>query len=232
MTQAPFVAWLTPPDSTGVDYAGNSEPLREVALTLNLPVMSPAGVLMSGSQVCSIKPAPRLTDDLLVRIVPGTRYIETTSELTAMALVASGYVLLDDKPTAAQIKAAESETKAHIEAGEKRAAAVLAGDEHPADLNDPNPVPVPAAGHAMASFHINADDRLKIDEGIEAGQLMDDKAFAEWLQETPTPKVIDAVGEDRILATRALVAEQARGDGRKGLLEALHKIATSSEAFT
>lgn len=232
MTQAPFVAWFELPDGIGIDHAGNAEPIREVAITLNLPQTSPAGIQMSGSQVCSIKPADKLTDDLLVRIIPDTRMIETSSMLAASALLALGYTQLDDKPSAAKIKAAKSETAAHLQAVEQRAKAVLTGDEHPADVNDPNPAPVPAAGHAMASFHINAADRLKIDQGIEAGEIPDDEDFAKWLAETPTAEVLGAVGEDRILATRALVEEQSRGDGRKGLLEALHKIATKTEAFT
>lgn len=232
MTQASFVAWFELPSNIGIDFAGNAEPIREVAITLNLPQQTPGGIQTTASQVCAIRPADALSDDLLVRIVPDTRYIETSSMLVAQALYALGYTQLDDKPSAAKVKAAKSETAAHMQACEQRAKAVLAGDEHPADLNDPNPVPVPPAAHAMASFHITVNDRLKIDEGIEAGEILDDEAFAKWLAETPTAEVLKAVGEDRILATRALVEEQGRGDGRKGLLVELHKIATQTEVFS
>jgi hypothetical protein len=230
MTDDTFIAWFELRSAYGVDHADNREPICEVALTLNLPVQTPDGIVLTGSQVCTIRPADKLTDDMPVRIIPGTRIVETSSMLAAQALYSRAeYRQLVDEPTAAAIKEAKSETAAHVDAMRKRAEAVARGSEHPADLNDPNPAPQPLTG--AVSFALTADERLAIDKGIEAGEIDDDATFAKWLASTPIPEVVKAVGADAILAKRVLAAEDARGDARKGLVEQLHKIVNPTEAF-
>lgn len=224
----PFLAWFELRSDHGRDYAENLEPIREVALTLNLPRMTAGGVMPTGTQVCTIKPADALTDELLVRIIPGTRIIETSSMLTAQALYSrSEYVQLVDEPTQAYVKAANDETRAHMDAVAKRAAAVATGGEHPADINDPNPAPPPLTG--AVSFAFTADERLTIDKGIEANEIDNDDDFAVWVATTTIDDLVTAAGDDRLLALRILVAEQARGDARKGLVEKLAPIATTED---
>jgi hypothetical protein len=225
-----FRAWFELRSEHGVDYAENREPIREVALTLSLPQMTPGGVIASGQQVCVIRPADELTDEMPARVIPGTRIIETSSLLTAQALYSRAeYEQLVDEPTQAQVNAAKAETAAHVDATRKRADAVARGSEHPADMNDPNPAPPPLTGavsipgtpgHALV-----ADDRLAIDQGVAAGEILDDEAFAEWLAGSSIDDVVKAVGDDRLFALRALVAEELGDKPRKGLLGQLTPIA-------
>lgn len=149
-----FIAWFELKPEYGIDHAGNPEPMVESALSLAISTMTSDGLIEVGSsQVCVIKPAEALSDDLLVRVIPGTRIIETTSMLAAQALYSlPTYQQLVDEPTRAHIKSARDATAAHENAMAQRAAQVAKSEEHPADMNDPNPVPVPAAGASTASI--------------------------------------------------------------------------------
>jgi hypothetical protein len=226
MTDDTFIAWFELRPEHGVDHAGNLEPIGELALTLALPRMTPEGILATGQQVCVIRPADRLTDELLVRVIPGTRIVETSSMLAAQSLYALAlFEQLVDEPTVKQIKAARDETAAHGDAMDKRAEAVRIGEEHPPDVNDPNPAPQPLTG--AVSFALNADERLMIDTSIAAGDILDDDSFAGWLAETKAADVLTAVGINPVIAKRALAAETERGEPRKGLVAELHKILTT-----
>ena len=226
MTDDTFIAWFELRPAHGVDHAGNLEPIGELALTLALPRMTPEGILATGQQVCVIRPADKLTDELLVRVIPGTRIVETSSMLAAQSLYALAlFDQLVDEPTVKQIKAAQDETAAHSDAMDKRAEAVRIGEEHPPDVNDPNPAPQQLTG--AVSFALNADERLMIDTSIAAGDILDDDAFAGWLAETKAADVLTAVGINPVIAKRALAAETERDEPRKGLVAELHKILTT-----
>lgn len=233
-----FIAWFELKPEYGIDHEDNPEPIVESALSLAIPVMLPSGRIVTGSQVCKIAPADELTDTLLVRVIPGTRIVETSSMLAAQALYSlPTYQQLIDEPTREHIKSARDATAAHHDAMARRAAMVAKGEEHPADVNDPNPVPVPAAGNTTASipasvgFALSKEDRAVIDDGVLSGEILDNDAFVAWLADTSIPAVVEAVEGDRVLATRALVAEQDRGDdARKGLVEQLTKTLTEMEA--
>ncbi len=226
----PFRAWFELRPVHGVDYADNLEPIGEVALTLNMPQMVAGGVLPTATQVCTIRPAEALSDDVLVRIIPGTRIIETSSMLCAQALYSRAeYQQLDDEPTQKQIAAAKDETAAHIDATEKRAEAVRLGIEHPADVNDPNPAPPVLAGGVAITGTVKhtftADDRLVIDTAIGAGEIVNDEVLTDYVAKSTTADLLNDIGDNRLFALRVLIAEEARDEPRKGLIAKLSPIA-------
>jgi hypothetical protein len=225
------VAWFALKADHGIDYAGNLEPIQEVGVSVAVPQIVAGSVIDSGSERLIIRAHPELTDNMPIRVIPGTRIVETSNEALASVILAAGTFDQIEKPTQKAISEAKSETAAHVDAMDKRAEAVRLGSEHPADVNDPNPAaPILAGGVSIpgtVSFRMTADDRLAIDQGIAAGEIKDDEAFAKWLTSTSITDVLADVGDDRIFALRAHVAESDRADSRKGLLDALAKILTT-----
>lgn len=213
-----FLAWFELRSDHGRDYADNLEPIAELAITLNLPRRVGGDILPTGTQVCTIKPAEQLDDELLVRVIPGTRIVETSSMLAAQSLAALAIFEQIEKPTTKVIAAARSETAAHHDAIAKYEDLVSAGDVPAPDASDPTP---PVAMPGVVSVAFTADERLALDNAIAAGEIDHDERFAVWVAATPIDDLLTAIGDDELLAKRVLIAEEDRADARKGLVQKL-----------
>lgn len=130
-------------DDVGVDHADNLEPLAEIGLIVGVPtaVPGPENVeIVEVPQAHSIKPADKLNDERRVRIIPGTRYVETNDALIAEGLLGhpagKGLFVEVDEPKKADIDKARKETDAHIEAMKNRDAQVQLGNEPAPDATD------------------------------------------------------------------------------------------------
>ena len=126
-------------DHHGRDHTDSPAPIAEIGLSIPIPVMSPAGVQFSGSGTVVIKPADKLTDTILARIVPDTRLVETNSNLVMAALIGHGYGHEVGSPSKAHIAKHHAMTKAHHEALKARDSQVEAGNEPAPDAADHQP---------------------------------------------------------------------------------------------
>lgn len=227
------LAWLEWPSHYGVDHAGNLEPLCEFAVHIAVPQLSPTGVVLpTGSDTTLIPVAEELGDETPIRIIPDTRIVETRDLRLASALVALGFVQIG-QPTAKYLKDARDETAAHVDAMAKRDRQVAIGNEPAPDATDPGVAgqAPPASGAvrmpSTAGFAMSAEQRAEIDRAIREGDIDSDEALAAWVSSTPVGKLLEAIGDDDLLALRVHIAETDRADARTSLLEPLAKLLTT-----
>ncbi len=159
---AEAVAWFELRAERGVDHAENLQPIVEIGLSIALPQIVGGGdVLPTASARTVVRQAPALTDDVQVRIIPNTRIVETSTLEIASTVLATGLFDQIDKPTKKAIASAESETKACVQAHEKRYEAVESGDaEHPAarDIIPPGDPAPSGAVSIPADIPTDADE--------------------------------------------------------------------------
>ena len=180
--------------------------------------------------------ADSLSDAIHTRIVPHSRIIETSSHAVANALAAYPSLFeMIDPPTKGELKAAADETKDAREAQAIRDAAVKAGSIEAPDSTDPGGGTQPEASGAVAVPRVpavfTADERLELDRAIEAKEIDGDDRFATWVAATPVDDLMDTIathGDDPLFVKRILIAEQARADTRKTLVDKLAPIVEAS----
>lgn len=127
--------------ATGVDHAGNLEPLVDIGLSIPVPQLSSGGtVLETASHNVKIAPGERLSREKRARILPNTRILETDDVRIAMGLEATGLFDRIDAPTKTKIGEGEKETRAHVAALKEAADQVARGNDPAPDATD-RPVP-------------------------------------------------------------------------------------------
>lgn len=140
MPEDQYVAHFALLADHGIDYADNLEPLTEIGVSVPVPALNvDSGELEVRSQGMTIRPEKALSDEVVARIIPDTRFVETTSAVIASALLACGQYEQIDPPTKKDIGDAEKETRAHVEAMELRDKQVDAGDIPAPDATDVQP---------------------------------------------------------------------------------------------
>lgn len=132
-----FVAYYQLKPDIGVDGSGNLEPIADIGVSIAAPQMSGGDMLPTAVQIVNIKPTDSLSADVFARVIPGTRMIETTDVRVATAIHALGLFDRVDPPTKKAIDEAKRETRAHVDAVEKAAVQVAAGNEPAPDATDP-----------------------------------------------------------------------------------------------
>lgn len=216
-------------DIYGRDEHGNLEPLADASFAIAMPFAAGNGAISVRTDVTRVGAADALTDDLPGRFIPGTRIIETSNPLLAAGILGTGVYREIDAPSKAAIARAVGETKAHVEARKQRDRQVALGNEPAPDSTDAQtPAPPPLTGAVAFAHTMTADDRLAIDHAIANGDLLDDTAFTGYIAESSIDDILAGVGTDRLLALRAHTVESARETPRKGLLDGLAAILTTT----
>ncbi|HET6502104.1 MAG TPA: hypothetical protein VFG87_15215 [Amycolatopsis sp.] len=132
-----FIAYFELRSEHGVDHANNLQPIVDFGLSMPAARQTSDGLILpTATERVSIQPAPNLTDELVARVIPNTRIVETIDPRVADAIRAVGLFDEIDKPSKTAIAAAEKETRAHVDAMAARDRQVDAGGEPPPDATD------------------------------------------------------------------------------------------------
>ncbi len=87
-----------------------------------------------------------------------------------------------------------------------------------------------AAEREAAAAAFTAAEEVAVAEDVADGTILDDEQLAAWVAGASVADLLEAVGDDVVLAKRVLLAEQARADdARKGLTGSLLKLTTETE---
>jgi hypothetical protein len=104
-------------DDVGVTVDGNLEPLAEIGLVVNVPILQ-AGEVVDNAHRITIAAAGSIAKDAHARIVPGTRIAHCRDPRVADAIAQSGQYHEIDQPTKTDIRSQQSDTHdAREEAG-------------------------------------------------------------------------------------------------------------------
>jgi hypothetical protein len=118
-------------DDVGLTADGNQEPLRQIGVTLAVPIMR-EGEVVDDPHRYVIHASDTLKDGALARFIPGTRTVHAVDPRIADVLRQSGLFVQTDPPTKRDQQAQRSEARAA-----KQEAGTHKGDP---DTTNPDPI--------------------------------------------------------------------------------------------
>ena len=163
------------PEFETVDNGGNLQPLQTIGLTFDREVQTPLGPMIEQTPY-DVPQAPALTDQLHVRIVPGTTIVETRLSRICDVLLNGGVgqFIEIDKPTKKELAEAAKETQPHSDYVKAYAEAVERGEEPATDIDDhvgAEPAPV-----AASQTELQARGRPDIDPAADTADITEPDA--------------------------------------------------------
>lgn len=217
--------WLELSTAHGIDHDGNLEPLADIGVSMIAPELNVGGVVLpGGTRAVKVTHAERIAKDGHSRLVPDARIVETRDHRVRDSLLSTGLFNLIDPPDEKRLRSAAGETKAHRETMRRRDEQVAAGNIPAPDASDrPQPDVIPGQAPLTAAV-FTADERIVIDQAIEAGSILSDEALASWVAGSPVDDIVKEVGTDALFAKRVLAAESVSAKPRKTLVDAMEAI--------